>query len=143
MKNLSPNVVTKRISNAVAAGATDVVCTVIDTTGFQGIRAIALLGALTATQVTSLFAEHSDDNVTFAAIAGARTSNAADADGNKMLVLEICEPTKRYLRFTVDRATANAVVDGVIAELFRASLVPVTGDASVISQVVISSPDDV
>lgn len=141
MKNLNPYVQAQRLANATAAGTTDVVGTVIDMQGYQAAYVIAALGALTATQVTKLICEQSNDSAgTDPWVKIGETAAAADADGNKLLVLEINEPTKRYLRFTVDRGTANAVVDSLVALLHRASLNPTPQHATVSARALYSSP---
>ena len=141
MKNLTPSLSTRRIANATAAGTTNIDCVVVDTYGYDAVRCVALLGALTATQVTRIEAYQSSvvDGTGDPFVLIAQTANALDADGNKTLILEICEPLERYIKFRIVRGTANAVVDGVIAELFRASIKPVIADASVSAQTVYSS----
>lgn len=144
-KNLSHGVDTRRIANAAIAGATDIDGTVIDMQGYRGVRCIAALGALTATAVTSLKAYQSDavDGTGDAFSLIATTAAAADTDSNQLLILEVCEPNKRYVKFVLDRGTANAVLDGMIVELFRAAREPIAElDATVSSQVVVSSPDE-
>ena len=52
--NLSKYAKVTRVLNAVAAGVTNQNGSVIDMSGFEGVQFIALFGALTASQVTSL-----------------------------------------------------------------------------------------
>ena len=52
--NLSKAVKVARVLNGVAAGTTEQTGSVVDTQGFEGVQFVALFGALTATQVTSL-----------------------------------------------------------------------------------------
>jgi len=107
----------------------------IDTSGFGGLAFIALFGALTATAVTSIKLQHSNDaGATDAAADIAGTANSIPvANANGMLIVEIFKPQKRYVRLVITRATANAVIDGVIAELYLPQNAPVTQDASVAS----------
>lgn len=145
MHHLSDAVKTVRVSNAVAAGATDSNGTGVDMTGYDAVRFIALLGTLTATQVTDLKAQQSDDDGSsdaYSDIEGSATDPMDDADDNDMLITDIIRPTKRYVRPVVERGTANAVIDGVIAELYRARDLPVTQDATVIEVVKLVSPDE-
>lgn len=137
MQNITPNVKTIRVSNAVAAGTTDIDCTAVDMQGFDSVRFIALFGTATTTHVTKLVLKQSDDNSTWSNAIQTGTQ-MADGDSNKMLIAEVNAPGARYVRCTVDRGTANIVIDGVIAELFNAARVPVIQDASV-SQVAISN----
>lgn len=144
MQNLTPNIKTIRVSNAVAAGATDIDCTAVDMQGFSGARFIALFGTLTASQVTSLTLKQSDDDGSTDAYSTIKAQSAmADDDDNQICILEVVNPGKRYLKLTVERATANAVLDGVIVELFHAQQRPVTQDAGVSQYTVSNNPAEV
>lgn len=106
-----------RVMNAVAAGTTAQNSSVVDMTGWDGVKFILLIGTLSATQVTSLKAQQ-DVVVGFggaADLAGTLTGPFADADGNKCLILDVYRPREPFVRCVVNRATANAVIDGVIA----------------------------
>ena len=122
--------------NATVAGTTVVNGTAIDTQGYDGVAFVCSLGALTATQVTSLKAQQGDlaNGSDAVDIAGAATAAAADADSNKLLVVDVRRPTHRYVRPVVLRATANAVINSVIAILYRGAVAPSVQDAAVVSQ---------
>ena len=122
-----------RVINATAAGSTPINGTVIDMQNWDGVRFIAALGALTATQVTNLKAQQgaAANGSDAADIVGAVTGNAADGDSNKVLLLDVCEPTGRYVRCVLGRATALAVVDGVTAEQYRGRTSGFAQDATV------------
>jgi hypothetical protein len=131
--NLSPNVKVTRVITAQAAGTSTINGTVLDMQGFDGVVFVASFGALTATQVTSLKAQDgATANLSDAAdLAGSLTGPLADADGNRSLVLEICKPAKRYIRPVINRATANAVIDSVVAIQYASSKSPTTNDTTV------------
>jgi hypothetical protein len=122
--------------NAVAAGVTVQNGAVIDMSGFEGVIFVALLGALTATQVTALKAQtgNANDGSDAADITGAVTANMADADSNKILVLDVFRPQKRYVRGVVTRGTANAVIDGLLVIQYGAKSRPSVNDATTTSQ---------
>ena len=129
-------------SVGIVAAAANATLPVIDTLGYNSIRIVALLGALTATQQTSLSVNQSLDNGAtdpFVAAPGATTGNAADADSNKLLILDIFKPHKRYLQPVINRAVANAAVTSVIYELYNAFNEPVTPDATVSKQAFFSN----
>jgi hypothetical protein len=143
--NLTPQVKTVVLSGAVAAGTTAINGTAVDTQGYSGVRFIVVAGALTATQVTSLKAQQSDDDGAtdaYSDLEGSLTGPFADADAGKALVLEIHRPQKRYVRPVINRATANAAIACVICELFNASHVPADQDATVVDQTIVNSPDE-
>lgn len=125
--HVSSSLEIRRVLNATAAGATPVNCVTIDTQGYDGVCFVASFGALTAGQATSLKAQASNDDAVsdpYADVAGTLTGPLADADGNKTLVLDLFKPIKRFVRLTVNRATANAAIDGVVALLYRAEKTP-------------------
>lgn len=126
-----------RVVNATAAGTSAINGSAIDMQDFETVVFECLMGTLTAGQVTSLKAQGSTDNGgsdPYADIAGMVTSNALDADSNKLLLLEVNRPQKRYIRCVVNRATQNAVIDGVVAIQFGPKKAPVTQDATTVSQ---------
>lgn len=122
-----------RVMNAVAAGTTDQNSSVVDMQGFESVTFIAAFGALTATQVTKIKVQQgADSGLSDAAdLEGTATTALADGDGNKCLMVEVVKPRERYVRCVVDRGTANAVIDGVIAIQCRAHVEPVTQPASI------------
>jgi len=142
MADLTNATKTIRVMNAVAAGTTDQNSSIVDMAGFEGVRFIALFGTLTATQVTQIKVQQDTDSAggTMADLAGSNTGPLADGDGNKMLITEIVHPRERYVRCVVDRGTANAVIDGVIAELFGPAVEPVTASSTVSAQEVALAP---
>lgn len=136
--HLMSNTQTCRCSNAAAAGTSAINGTVLDMTGYDAVRGIALLGTLTSTQVTKLKAQQGDasDGSDMADISGAVTPAAADADSNKILILDVNREsiTKQYVRFVVVRGTANAVLDGLIADRYQCRTLPQTQSDSTVSQ---------
>ena len=138
MHNLSYGLKPSRSVNATAAGTTAVNGAAVDMQGFEGVMFVALLGTLTATQVTKLQVQYSADgstnwtNITDDAIGGTlSTGAAADADSNKIMWIDIYRPKQRYLRAVVSRGTANAVIDGVLAIQYHPALQPTALDATV------------
>src|SRR4051794_10485321 len=114
---LSENVRISRLKNAVAAGTSNQTGTTVDMAadgGYDGCLFLALLGTLTASQVTQMkLTQSSDDGVAdgYSDIAGSKTDAMADADSNKLIAIDIKRPTKQYLQPILMRATANAVLD--------------------------------
>src|SRR5258708_12768934 len=102
-----------RVVNATAAGVTAINSTSVDMQDFETVVFEVSMGTLTATQVTSVKAQGSADNATFADIAGLVTGNALDADSNKLLLLEVYRPHHRYLRSLAHPPTPNAAITTV------------------------------
>lgn len=135
----------QRQINATAAGTTVLTGpNSFDTQGYDGVVFIAAIGTLTATQVTFLAAQGSADGTTWGAvgtaasptnlISGAQTAAMADADSNKLLVLDVFRPQQRFIRAVLYRGTANAVVDGVVAIRYEAKKLPTVQDSTTVSQ---------
>ncbi len=123
---------TTRVMNAIAAGTTNQNSSVIDMQGFEGITFTAIFGTLTATAVTGIKVQQGNqsDGSDAQDLAGSAVS-IPDTGSNKVLITEIYKPTKRYVRCIVTRGTANAVIDGVIAQQFGARIDPPVQDSSV------------
>ena len=142
MSFLNEVVQTTRVINSTAAGTSNVNGSILDmeaNNGFDGVRFTALLGTLTATQVTLLQAQQGNNanGSDMANIVAAVTPAAADGDSNKLLIVDVSRTqiTKRYMRVVVQRGTANAVIDGVVADQYQCRTVPQTQAGSTISQV--------
>lgn len=131
-----------RVLNATAAGSSDITtATVVDMEGFQSCEFVVLLGALTASQETTVTVAQSDASGSgFADLTGAAAPTIEDDDDNQIVRVEVVKPRERYLKVTIGRATANAVVDGVIAIQRGADYTPVTDGTTVHSRTSVVSP---
>ena len=121
-------------SVAVAAGSADSNGSSVNMAGFQGVTFIASLGTLTAGAVTALKAQQSSDDGStdgWSDIEGSAV-DVADSEDNTLVYLDIVRPTKQYVRPVVERATANAVINAVIALQYGADVQPVTHDATTV-----------
>jgi hypothetical protein len=108
--------------------------------GYDGVMFIAQLGALSASQVTNLQIQGADADTGHADLVGAVSANAADGDSDNLLIVDVVKPRQRYLKPMLNRATGNAVLDGIIAIRYSGSKLPVTQGASVASVVTVASP---
>ena len=136
--NLSKDIKITVVEAAAAAGTTELVSDVLDMTGYEGIMFIALTGDVTDTSVLTLTAKGNTANsvssptpVTQKAT-DAFTADATSAD-SKVLMVDVYKPAMRYMFASLTRATANAVVGGIIAIQYDAKTKPTTQDATVIA----------
>jgi hypothetical protein len=140
---LTPNVLTVLCKTAVAAGSTDITdATVVDTSGYTGVRFIFAFGTITSGAATSVAAAGKATNTPTPGtddIAGSKITVVDTAD-DTIFVLDINKPLQRYIRPFVKRATQNAVVNSIVAELYGPIKGPVTADASVTSQNLLVGP---
>jgi len=138
---LSANCKVIHVLNAVAAGTSDQTGAEIDMQGWEGVCFIADIGALNATQQTALQAIGSNASGAEAEFnTNAQTPFMADGDGNKVLVLDVFQPVTRYVKPVVIRGTANAVINCVIAILYRGHKKPLVEDATVSQLAAFVSP---
>lgn len=135
MQNLLKDIKLTRVLNSVAAGTTNQTGSTLDMSGWDGVTFIAMLGALTATQVTGIKAQQGQaSNMSDAAdLQGTNVGPMADGDSNKCIVLDVYRPVERYVRCILIRGTANAVIDGVIAVQYRGRKSPVVQDTTTIA----------
>lgn len=137
MQHLTNKVKTIRVHAPAAAGATDITdCAVVDTAGYEGVRFIVGFGAITSGAVTSVKVQQAAAITSATALtSGADLEGTSDAvldtDDNKLVISDIIRPRERYVQVHILRATQNSVVDLVIAELYGASKLPITQDATV------------
>lgn len=134
MHNLSRFSQPCRSMNAVAAGTSDTQTgTAIDTLGWDGILFIFSFGTITSTAVTTIKAQQGTaSNGSDAADLEGTAQSIADTDDNKIACIDIFKPRERYVRPAVTRATANAVIDGVIAILYRGEFTPAAAHSTAV-----------
>jgi len=146
MQHLTNKVKTIRIHAPAAAGATDITdSSVIDMQNYEAVRFIVGFGAIVAGAVTSVkvqqaTAKTSDTALTSGADLLGSGITVADSDDNTLVITDIIKPQERYVQPHVLRATQNATVDLIIAELYGARKLPVTKDATVSKQETHVSP---
>ena len=114
-----------------AAGTTNINSDSADVLGFNNICMEYLLGGIVSGAVTSAKLQWSDDNTTFTDVVGGSIT-FADTDDHKIAFFEVHKPKKRYFRIATLRATQNATVDALVVQLWNATQVPVTQDATTV-----------
>lgn len=137
MHNFTQNFEIREVGAPVAAGATiDNNSDRIDMTDYESVTFIAMVTDSVATGVATLTVEanDADSDSGMAAIAGAAataTSAANDDINDKMLIVEVARPAKRYLQAVRSSATANIAYGSVIA-ILKPRRVPVTNHSTVL-----------
>lgn len=132
MKELE-NLKIEQSAAAASSAGTAVNGTGVDMSGHEGV--IFFSAIATANAGNYLKAQESDDNSSFADLAG--TKVVAASNGQKV-VLEVHKPKKRYIRAVLIRGGADTVTSDIIAVRYGGRTPPETsGDVSVTVQ----SPD--
>lgn len=142
-QQLSTAVKITQVKTAVAAGTTDTQSDAVDMADYEGVVFIVSMGAISATAVTSANVQQSST----AALAGSEADllgskiTIAATDDDKCLLIDVYRPTKRYVNAIVLRATANSVINSIVAIQYGAAMAPPTNDAStVIGRLTLISP---
>lgn len=131
--NLNKNTKLTRVSNAVAAGTSDVNSAVIDMQNFEGCLFVVAFGAITAGAVTSIkLQQGAQSDLSDAADLASTSVTVADDDDNQIFYLDIYRPRERYVRLVVDRGTQNAVIDGIFAQQYGPKKSPTTHDSTTV-----------
>lgn len=133
---LSEGIKVTAVSGNTSAGTGDVASDIIDMQGFDGVLFLAILGDVANTSVLALTADansvNSASGMTKFATTADFTADATSAD-NKLLMLDCQRPPERYVRAALERGTANAAVNGIIAIQYTARNKPTSQHASVIA----------
>lgn len=132
MQTLSTSVKTTRVSNAVVAGVTTISSAIVDTVGFDSTRFEVLMGAINATANVVVTVQQGDVSDLSDAQNLVGSVALTDTDDNKVAIVEVLRPTRRYLRVQVTRNNANSVIDGILALQYGARILPTTDDATTI-----------
>jgi len=139
--NLLKNVKVTYAAASSAAAQTEVLTSVLDMQGYDGVMFVALLGDVTATSVLTLTVKGNTASSTSSPAPIAQkattpfTAGASDADSTA-LVVDVYDPALRYVFASLTRTTANAVVNGIIAIQYTAEYVPTTQDVTVLASAI-------
>lgn len=102
---------------------------------FDSVCFIAKMGDVAATAVATLKAYAGNEAAlgdgAYKTATATVTADATSAD-NKLLVLDVVKPGKRYIRPDFVRATANIAVESIIAIKYNARSMPVTQGSDVV-----------
>ena len=136
--NLSKDVKITVVSPAATAATSAIDSSILDMQGYEGVMFIALTGDVTATSDLTLTIKGNSANhltVPTPITQKATTLFTADATSadSKALVVDLYKPALRYVFANLTRATANAVIGGIIAIQYNSTNKPTTNDASVIA----------
>ena len=128
-KLLSRQVKITLVHYALTDGSSDPTAdNVIDMAGYDGVMFIGIVGTITTTGTATLSIYQSSDLAVaddYTAISGASAQASAAALSDRLLVIDIYQPNKRYLRALLTRATANSVWGGTIAIQYQAKDRPI------------------
>lgn len=114
-------------------GQGDPTSTSVDMAGWDGCLFVGIVGVITTTGTVLLAVQQSADNVNFNALVGATAQADLAADSDKMLMIDVQNPTDRYLNTLLTRAAANSIYGGTIAIQYRGKNLPCTQPAAMLA----------
>jgi len=120
----------------VATGTSAVSTAIIDTNGYTGVTFITTATANVATAVLGMVVEQSDANSTagMSALAGASATATGTSQNDlkdKIMIVEVDKPLKRYVQATFARTVAASTLGATIAVLHGVKKAPVVLHTSV------------
>ena len=140
--NLSKNAKAVVISNAVAAGITDLTSlSSVDMQNYESVMFIIQFGVITAGAATSVKCQQSADDSSFADLEGT-SQTVGDTDDSKAFIVDIVKPLDRYVRPVVSRATQTSAIESITAILYGPREMPITIDATIGGSETHVSPDE-
>jgi len=114
MLSLLDNIQIKRVLAPVVAGTSTQTTSSVDCAGKQCVLFVTGLGTLSAGNVNTVKIQGSDDNSAWVDLT-ASSFTVPDSEDNLLVLAQVVRPVHRYVRLSIARATANAVIDLVIA----------------------------
>jgi hypothetical protein len=127
------------------ANNTDSNSDILDMSGYDGVCFIAPVEDSVQNGIASLKVEQDDANADggMAALAGAtatKTCVITDDLNNKLLIVDVYKPTKRYVQGVRTSSAANIAFGTLIAIRYNGSKCPITADSTVLHGVSVFGP---
>ena len=124
MSQLSQQVKITKVAAATAGGQVAINSTAVDMKGFEGCLFVVSAGAITAGAATSInAAQDVASNGSFTDLLGSKVTIPDDGD-NKTYWLDIYQPSKRYVRLEVARATQDSAFGEIYAIQYGGKSLP-------------------
>ncbi len=119
------------VASHVGAGTSNYTATPVDMQGFEGVRFIIPISTSANTaSVIATFGEGASTSA-FTTLSGTSVSHTGTATAvSKVMLCDIYRPKDRYIQATITRATANASVGAITAELYGGSKLSTTNSTA-------------
>ncbi len=125
--NISDKFQWQRVLNATATGTSEISSSGADCLKGNGVMFLIAYGAVTADQASPITVQVSSDNSNWDDVTDADSTQPTPilaAADNKIQLVEVWNPSKRYVRVQIARATGEQVIDGVFACVFALEKAP-------------------
>src|SRR5262245_59393852 len=133
MEHLTTRIKIVEASGEIAGGITQILGSIVDISGFEGIVFTIHFGAIGNGAVDSVNLQRGDDpqGSDMADVAGSIQA-VNDTDDNKTFVIDLYRPSKRYIRGIINRGSqANTTIRGAFYLLYDARANPVSPAAGI------------
>ena len=128
-KNISSDTKITLVQFPLASGGSDPFSAFVDMQGFDGVRAIGILGtAAGATDDCTLFAVGSSSTSSTGTAITSATQTSSSQGSDKYFCIDVYRPRERYVRFGLVRSAAIEY-GGTIAEQYNPFVKPTVNDA--------------
>ena len=146
--NMSKNVKVTQVLGYYAAGTTKRVSDIIDMADYEGVMFVAELGTLLENGTIDVFVEanavNSTVGMTRLATTTVATVTATQATYTKSCILvDVYQPTKRYIQANITPAVANAVILGITAIQYKGKFQPASNELTTLKATFLQSPAEV
>lgn len=119
MLSLLKNLEFRRVLGPVVAGTSTQTTSAVNMSGVQTVLFVVGLGTITAGGVVTCTLRGSNDDSTYGDLEDDADANQEvtiyDSEDNLLVLIEVVKPRQKYIKLQIVRATANAVIDLVIA----------------------------
>jgi len=131
--NLSKNTKLTKVKALSSSAGTAINSDSVDMAGFEGVMFFGRVASEDSGNSANV--AQSDDDVTFADLAGTKVVTGDDADS---FLIDIVKPTKRYLRCEVNRGGTDTIVGDIYAIQYGARVAPTSQGATIDAETHIS-----
>ena len=138
------NVQVQRVVGYNAASTTNRKGSIVDMQGFDGVLFVATFGTMTSGSKVLLKAAQGDEDDTAKVDVSVATTGEVTSDGTDdvQLALDVYRPTGRYVEAQVEISEENALIEGVVAILYKGSKMPITQADATLAAKSFASPAD-
>ena len=141
MESLSQYARTVRVSVAAVAGTTALNSSAVDVSPGEAVQFEVIFGAITGTP--SVKVQESDTGTSgWTDLVGSSQALVA-TDDQKIVLVDVIQPTGRYLRAVVTRAASSSVVDAIVARVYKTRKRPVEQGSTVVAHTTLFAPAQV
>ena len=139
-------IIVERVLEAQAEGTGEVSSSIVDVGGAQGVCFVVAMGTITdGTPVIKAQQGNNDNGNDMQDLVGSIT--LTDDDSNKLAIIDVKNPTKRYVRVVVDRSvgtpSTGSVIDDAIAIKYSGRVYPTLMGTTVANKILLVSPEEV